>query len=545
MPDAPFADPASADLPTDGLNPDQLDAVVHAEGPLLVVAGAGSGKTRVLTHRIAHLIHEGVHPSRILAITFTNKAADEMRQRVGALVGPVVRGMWVSTFHSACVRILRANADRLGYPRQFSIYDQADSVRLTGYVVRDLHLDAKRFSPRGVHARISLWKNELVDPIGAASAATHVFERKQADVYREYQARLQKAGAMDFDDLLVNTVRLLRDHPDVLEHYRERFEYILVDEYQDTNQAQNEIVLMLAGGHHNVTVVGDTDQCLPAGTLIRTPGGDVPIERVREGDEVVGTGGRSTTTTGVISHVHRSHTDEPLVRVTLRSSGDQFVLTATAHHLVPARVVPTPGAHLVYLMHRARIRGRPPACGRWSNGRQQRGYLVRSNEEHADAMWLLQSCPSVADASFWEAWFAATYGLPTACFHANGRAPAMDDAWLRRLYEGIDTTSRREGSDGRSPAPSGLPAPPPAERRRWSDDQPDDVFRRTVVEPHTTASSGHRTAVARSVGRHPAAWQGQLRYETSWKDYRSRWPMPSESPPPADCISNVAWQWAA
>ncbi len=260
MPDAPFADPASADLPTDGLNPDQLDAVVHAEGPLLVVAGAGSGKTRVLTHRIAHLIHEGVHPSRILAITFTNKAADEMRQRVGALVGPVVRGMWVSTFHSACVRILRANADRLGYPRQFSIYDQADSVRLTGYVVRDLHLDAKRFSPRGVHARISLWKNELVDPIGAASAATHVFERKQADVYREYQARLQKAGAMDFDDLLVNTVRLLRDHPDVLEHYRERFEYILVDEYQDTNQAQNEIVLMLAGGHHNVTVVGDTDQ---------------------------------------------------------------------------------------------------------------------------------------------------------------------------------------------------------------------------------------------------------------------------------------------
>ncbi len=260
MPDAPFADPASADLPTDGLNPDQLDAVVHADGPLLVVAGAGSGKTRVLTHRIAHLIHEGVHPSRILAITFTNKAADEMRQRVGALVGPVIRGMWVSTFHSACVRILRANADRLGYPRQFSIYDQADSVRLTGYVVRDLHLDAKRFTPRGVHARISLWKNELVDPIEAASAATHVFERKQADVYREYQARLQKAGAMDFDDLLINTVRLLREHPDVLEHYRERFEYILVDEYQDTNQAQNEIVLMLAGGHHNVTVVGDTDQ---------------------------------------------------------------------------------------------------------------------------------------------------------------------------------------------------------------------------------------------------------------------------------------------
>jgi DNA helicase-2/ATP-dependent DNA helicase PcrA len=266
MPDAPLAAAAAAaptlpaDPPTDGLNPDQLDAVVHRGGPLLVVAGAGSGKTRVLTHRIAHLVHEGVHPSRILAITFTNKAADEMRHRVAALVGPVARTMWVSTFHSACVRILRANADRLGYPRQFSIYDQADAVRLTGYVIRDLHLDAKRFTPRGVHGLISLWKNELRDPDVVAAQAQNIFDRKHADIYREYQDRLQKAGAMDFDDLLVNAVRLLRDHPDVLGHYRERFEHILVDEYQDTNQAQNEIVLLLAGGHHNVTVVGDTDQ---------------------------------------------------------------------------------------------------------------------------------------------------------------------------------------------------------------------------------------------------------------------------------------------
>ena len=268
------------DTPTDGLNPDQLDAVVHGGGPLLVVAGAGSGKTRVLTHRIAHLIDEGVHPGRILAITFTNKAADEMRQRVEALVGPVVRSMWVSTFHSACVRILRANADRLGYPRSFSIYDQADAVRLTGYVIRDLALDAKRFPPRGVHAVISLWKNELVDPDAAAARAENIFDRKRADVYREYQARLLKAGAMDFDDLLVNTVRLFRDHPDVLESYRQRFEHILVDEYQDTNQSQNEIVLLLAGGHQNVTVVGDTDQCLPAGTRILTPAGEVPIEEI-------------------------------------------------------------------------------------------------------------------------------------------------------------------------------------------------------------------------------------------------------------------------
>src|SRR5215207_2243911 len=189
--------PRRAPVDLEGLNPDQLVAVVHRGGPLLVVAGAGSGKTRVLTHRIAHLIDEGVHPMQILAITFTNKAAEEMRERVAQLIGPVARKMWVSTFHAACVRILRANGDRLGYPRSFSIYDQADAQRLTGYVIRDLGLDAKRFPPRGVHAVISLWKNEMIGPDDAAARAGNIFDRKHADVYREYQARLLKAGAMD------------------------------------------------------------------------------------------------------------------------------------------------------------------------------------------------------------------------------------------------------------------------------------------------------------------------------------------------------------
>ncbi len=246
-----------------GLNPDQLDAVVHSGGPLLVVAGAGSGKTRVLTHRIAHLIaDEGVHPMRILAITFTNKAADEMRQRVGELVGDVAKKMWVSTFHSACVRILRRDADRLGYPRTFSIYDQSDAQRLTGYVIRDLGLDPKRFTSRGVHAQISAYKNDLVSADDARARAANIFERKIADVYYDYQARLAKAGAMDFDDLLTVTVRLLRECPDVLHTYQERFEHILVDEYQDTNTAQNELVLLLGAERRNVTVVGDSDQSI-------------------------------------------------------------------------------------------------------------------------------------------------------------------------------------------------------------------------------------------------------------------------------------------
>ncbi len=247
-------------LDLDSLNPDQLDAVVHRGGPLLVVAGAGSGKTRVLTHRIAHLIDEGVPPSAILAITFTNKAADEMRHRVAALVGPRVKAMWVCTFHSACVRILRANAELLGFPRNFSIYDQADAQRLAGYVVRDMGLDAKRFPPRSAHGQISLWKNELVSPAQATDRARNIFDRKHAEIYTEYQARLAKAGAMDFDDLLVTTVELFRRHPDVLAHYQQRFQHVLIDEFQDTNMAQNEIALSLSRGHENITIVGDGDQ---------------------------------------------------------------------------------------------------------------------------------------------------------------------------------------------------------------------------------------------------------------------------------------------
>ena len=259
-----FDEPATEDdsLLT-GLNPDQLDAVVHNSGPLLVVAGAGSGKTRVLTHRIAHLISsEGVHPQRILAITFTNKAAGEMRERVGHLVGPAAKNMWVSTFHAACVRILRANAQALGYPRSFSIYDQADAQRLTGYVIRDLHLDAKRFTPRGVHNVISKWKNELLFPNDALATSSTPMDRKHAEIYQEYQQRLLKAGAMDFDDLLTNTVLLFRHHPEILHNYQQRFLHILIDEYQDTNTAQNEIVMMLGAEHQNVTVVGDGDQSI-------------------------------------------------------------------------------------------------------------------------------------------------------------------------------------------------------------------------------------------------------------------------------------------
>ena len=245
----------------EGLNPAQREAVAATEGPVLVVAGAGSGKTRVLTRRVAHLIRDhDVSPFAVLAITFTNKAAGEMKERVADLVGPVAHNMWVSTFHSACARILRREAHRLGYRSAFSIYDSADSLRLTTMCVRDLDLDPKRFPPRNIRATISNAKNELIDYESYQHQGDGFYHEKVADVYRLYQQRMVEASAMDFDDLLMLTVELFQAFPDVLAHYQERFRYVLVDEYQDTNHAQYVLVNLLAQQHHNVCVVGDQDQ---------------------------------------------------------------------------------------------------------------------------------------------------------------------------------------------------------------------------------------------------------------------------------------------
>jgi DNA helicase-2/ATP-dependent DNA helicase PcrA len=257
-------DDVPADSPLFGdLNPTQREAVAATEGPVLVVAGAGSGKTRVLTYRIAHLLRDlGVSPESILAITFTNKAADEMRGRVAALVGGMVRSMWVSTFHSACVRILRREAPRLGYRSGFSIYDDADAVRLLKMVIKDLDLDPKRFPERAMKAVISKAKNELVDFESFADQGEGFFHEQVADIYRLYQQRLVEASAMDFDDLLMVTVELFAAFPEALSHYQDRFRYVLVDEYQDTNRAQYMLVRQLTATHRNLCVVGDSDQSI-------------------------------------------------------------------------------------------------------------------------------------------------------------------------------------------------------------------------------------------------------------------------------------------
>ena len=262
----------------EGLNPHQRDAVVHEGTPLLIVAGAGSGKTRVLTHRIAWLLGKrGAQPGQILAITFTNKAAAEMRERVAALVGPRARAMWVMTFHSACVRILRREAAKVGMKSTFSIYDAADSQRLMSLVLRDLDLDPKRYPARGFSHQVSNLKNELIDEetYAAQVAEGNHYDRTVASAYTQYQRRLRQANALDFDDIIMMTVNVLQAFPDVAEYYRRRFRHVLVDEYQDTNQAQYQLIKELVGevkgpeGAYAVPpaelcVVGDSDQSIYA-----------------------------------------------------------------------------------------------------------------------------------------------------------------------------------------------------------------------------------------------------------------------------------------
>ena len=246
----------------DGLNDKQYEAVTCTEGPNLVIAGAGSGKTKVLTHKVAYLIGEkGVKPWNILAITFTNKAANEMKERAKNLVGDDVNDIWMGTFHSICVRILRKTIDRLGFDTSFIIFDTSDQKTMVKKILKEKNLDDKIFSDKSVLYEISNAKNEMLTPEKYAVKARGDFRKEKiADIYSEYQKRLKENNAIDFDDIINFTIEILLDNPDILEYYTEKFKYVLVDEYQDTNKAQFTLVTLLAGKYGNITVVGDNDQ---------------------------------------------------------------------------------------------------------------------------------------------------------------------------------------------------------------------------------------------------------------------------------------------
>lgn len=248
---------------TYGLNPQQAEAVINTEGPMLIMAGAGSGKTKVLTCRVANLLQKGVRPYRILAITFTNKAAAEMRERVNNMSGPAAKDVWLFTFHAFCARFLRMEIDKLpGYGGNFAIYDTADSQNLIKQILKEMNLDDKRFQPSGILSRISNAKNALQDAAAFARQAGDFYEQKVADIYSRYEQKLQLNNALDFDDLLMLSIKLLQENKDVREKYQDRFDYLLVDEYQDTNHAQYLLTKFLAAKHRNICVVGDADQSI-------------------------------------------------------------------------------------------------------------------------------------------------------------------------------------------------------------------------------------------------------------------------------------------
>jgi DNA helicase-2/ATP-dependent DNA helicase PcrA len=428
-----------------GMNPEQREAVLATEGPVLVLAGAGSGKTRVLTHRIAYLIgHCGIAPEAILAVTFTNKAAGEMRERVNKLLGQGGAGAWLATFHSTCVRILRSEIGHLGRSRGFVVYDESDSLSLVQESMRRHGLDPKGPDARSLRWRIDQWKNAGDLPAAAAEKASDIEARQAAEIYATYQRLLAEANALDFGDLLLLTVDLFDRFPNVLRHYQERWQYLLIDEYQDTNRVQYRLVKQLAALHGNVCVVGDPQQCLPAAALVATPRGERRIGLLRSGDRVLTGAGWGATRIAPVEKALRRRYRGRLARITTKGGR---TLDATPNHLCFARIEPQRGMHYVYLMWKRGVGfrlGVTSGVRATSDGAIVNGIEVRTNQELADATWIVWAGRDAAEARFREQFLAARYGLPTLVFRVRGRRMAPDPAWVNKLFAEIDTESAAE-----------------------------------------------------------------------------------------------------
>jgi DNA helicase-2/ATP-dependent DNA helicase PcrA len=431
----------------EGLNEPQREAVQHGQGPLLILAGAGSGKTAVLTRRIAYLVHTGAaRAGEILAITFTNKAAQEMRERVELLVGRRSRAMWVLTFHSACVRMLRAEGEKLGYTRGFTIYDEADSLRLIKQCMDELDVDPKRFAPRAIKRQISDAKNLLIDAEGYRLKVGSFFEQTAADVYEIYEQRAHSMNAMDFDDLLFRCVNLFELFPEVLQKYREQFRWLLVDEYQDTNHAQYRWLQLLAGEHRNLCVVGDEDQCLVEGTRVSMGDGSIkPIEDVKAGDEVLSCFGSADFRPARVSRVHRASKREGIEITT--QSGRRIVSTPEHTHFAGYRLGLTPQRHMTYLMQREDKGFRVGVTRVYTNGQKVPvvGLQLRAKQEAADAAWVISEHDSDAEARAAETEFSLRYQLPMIPFKARtgkgGSGLVANQRLIDRIFASVDTTT--------------------------------------------------------------------------------------------------------
>lgn len=427
----------------DGLNDKQREAVLTTEGPLLVLAGAGSGKTRVLTHRIAYLMEEkGVFPSNILSITFTNKAANEMKERIKKLVGGKVDEMWVGTFHSICVRILRRDIERIGYSRSFIIYDADDQKTLIRDCIKERNLDEKMYKPASALAFISSQKDMMTHPDTYIKENFNDYRnRNLGELYSLYQKKLRDNNALDFDDLILKTIELFKESSETLDFYQRRFRYILVDEYQDTNRAQYNLVRLLGNRHKNVCVVGDDDQCIPEGSKILTSDGYRGIESIEESQSLISASGYGELMETSINKKMQRKYKGSLVKITTKSGK---TLKSTPNHIVFGRLNATPGIHYVYLMYREGFGYRIGQTQgvRSRDGEIVNGLYVRLNQEHGDKMWILKTCFSKEEASYYEQLIAFKYGIPTTVFHVNGRRMAINQSYVNKLYNEIDTENK-------------------------------------------------------------------------------------------------------
>ena len=445
------------------LNQNQIEAVRAIEGPVLIIAGPGAGKTKTLTHRIAFMISSGIKPENILGITFTNKASQEMQERVERLLKQelgirnygnkntnsrfIIHNSFptIGTFHSVCAKILRQEAKTLGFTKNFTIYDEEDQLSLIKKVMEVLGFSQKNFNPYSILNRISKLKSELVLPQDSEKKEKNYYEKIVSQVYSTYQKELQKANAMDFDDLIMLTVKLFQENLKILEKYQNQFKYILVDEYQDTNISQYALTKLLAAKHKNLFAIGDTDQCLPKDTKIKTSTGEKSIEEIKIGEQVTAASGHGKTYADKIVNKKITNYEGSIIKITT-TTGKKLLLTP--NHICFAKLKPRKDKYFVYLMYRKdkgyRI-GITVGERASKGGVISTGLLVRSNQEFADKMWILKVCNSRSEAQFYEQLLAFKHGIPTTIFFTAGRGGMiLTQNQINQLYEKIDTKTRVE-----------------------------------------------------------------------------------------------------
>lgn len=430
----------------DGLNPEQRRAVQTTEGPLLIQAGAGSGKTKTLTHRIANIIQSGLANSdEILAVTFTNKAAREMRERVAQLIGGSADNFsfmpFMGTFHGICVKLLKQDGEHIGIPRTFVIFDDSDQLTVVKKALKEQGIEDKSFPPRAILGLISSAKNELLDPEEYAMRAISPTQKIAASTFPIYQKSLKEASALDFDDLINKTVELLRTNQQIRDRWQQKFKYVLIDEYQDTNGAQYQLIKLLTNKNNNIAVVGDDWQCLPEGSLIDTPSGNKKIEDLNIGDLVKSASGYDNTYQFKITNIKKFKLNEDLIEIKTESGNK---LRLTKNHILFSKWGQI-NKYFVYLMFSKNkgYRIGSTKTTRFDGKKYDLGLRVRANQERADKMWIIKICEKYEDAIYYESLFSYKYGIPMLVFKADkNRSMKFTQAHIDNIYNEIDTAGR-------------------------------------------------------------------------------------------------------